>query len=417
MDALLGLFLLVATVCALALVIGALPMRRRTKALLQVGLALRVLGGLAYLYVIGAVYGVGDYLAYFSQGVELARGATLSEAGSLFDLTIWTGGRWWGTGFVERLTGVVVLLIGPTLPGAFILFSLVSYVGIVAMGLAFHRAYPLIPVERYFVWIALFPSLWFWPAALGKDALVLCGVGLATLGFVGKRGHPRWLLLAFGVALVFAIRPQVAATLILALALGQWLGAGLRWTPMRMLQGALFVAVGVGVISMSSGALGVELFNPDEVETYLGGKAEDLNRGGSALGGETVNPWLAPINVLFRPFFWEARGITTLLAATEVLVLWGLAWYRRREIKAFVRGHRKSRLFWTGVVFILAYATALGMSLTNVGIIARQRVHILPFIFMAFAGASAPARSGRHRRRAQNQPPSVSNPTRAPVKV
>ena len=216
--------------------------------------------------------------------------------------------------------------------------------------------------------------------------------------------------MALGVALVFAIRPQVAATLAFGLAAGQWLGSGLRWTPMRMLQGALFLAIGVGIVSMAGGALGLELFNPEEVEGYFDEKAAGLNIGGSALGVEKVDPWLAPINVLFRPFIWEARGVTTLLAAIEVLVLWGLAWRRRQDIKAFVRAHRKTRLFWMGVVFTLFYATALGMSLTNVGIIARQRVHILPFVFLFFAGAGPRAAPKRRAPMLQSQRRRVVQP-------
>ena len=41
---------------------------------------------------------------------------------------------------------------------------------------AFRRTYPELPPERYGAWVFLFPSLWFWSAALGKDALLLCGV-------------------------------------------------------------------------------------------------------------------------------------------------------------------------------------------------------------------------------------------------
>lgn len=395
-ESTLGLLLILGSVVVLGLLISRLRLRSKVRRLLLAGMVLRILGGLSYLFLIGGYYGGGDYTLYFREGAELAHSAFTGEEGSIWDPTIWTEGRWWGTRLVSRVTGLLFILTGPTLPGAFIVFSLVSYVGIVAMGLAFHRVYPHVPVERYFIWIALFPSLWFWPTALGKDAIVLCGVGLAALGFVGKRNRPRWLLMALGVALVFCIRPQVAATLGFALAVGQWLGSGLRWTPMRMLQGVLFLVVGVGIVSMAGGALGIELFSPQEVEGYFDDKASGLNRGGSAMGVEKVDPWMAPINVLFRPFVWEARGVTTLLAAIEVLVLWGLAWRRRQDIKAFVRAHRRTRLFWLAVVFTLVYATALGMSLTNVGIIARQRVHILPFVFLFFAGAG-----GERKRRAR----------------
>jgi hypothetical protein len=384
----LGLLLVVAMALLGGVLISQLRVRRPVRRLVLAGYVLRIAGGLTYLFLIGGYYGGGDYLLYFREGSELAASAFTGGPGSIWDPAIWTEGRWWGTYFVARVTGLLFVGTGPTLPGAFIVFSLVSYLGIVAMGWAFHRAYPHIPLERYLVWIVLFPSLWFWPTALGKDAIVLCGVGLAALGFVGKRNHPNWLLMAFGVALVFMIRPQVAATLVFALMMAQWLGSGLRWTPMRMLQGVLFLAVGVGVVSLAGGALGLELFSPEEVEGYLDSRAAVSARGGSAIGGEgSVAPWLAPINTLFRPFPWEAGGVTSLLASLEVVVLWAVAWRRRQEIKAFVRAHRKTRLFWLAVVFVVVYATALGMSLSNIGIIARQRVHILPFVFLFFAGA------------------------------
>ena len=284
LDSAVGLLLVLSAVLLIGVVVAQLRTSRRLRWLLVLGLVLRVLGGLVYLYVIGGAYGGGDYELYFREGAILAGSLDRGGPGSLLDPDIWTGGRWWGTGFVGRITGVVLVGIGPTLPGAFIVFSLIGYVGIVAAGLAFHRAYPDVPLERYFVWIALFPSLWFWPAALGKDAVVLCGVGLATLGFVGKRDRPRWLLMTLGVAIVFCIRPQVAATLMFALGLGQWLGTVSRWTLSRTAQGAVFVAIGVGVIVMSSGALDVALFSPDEVEVYLDSRAAVSTRGGVRSG-------------------------------------------------------------------------------------------------------------------------------------
>ncbi len=119
----------------------------------------------------------------------------------------------------------------------------------------------------------------------------------------------------------------------------------------------------------------------------------DTRAAGSTIGGSAIDApgantavWLAPITTLFRPFPWESSGLTSHLAAAEVVALWLLAWYRRRRIAAFFRTYRQTPLFWMAVVFILVYATALGMSIGNVGIIARQRVHILPFVLMFFAG-------------------------------
>lgn len=383
-----GFLLVLAGVAACAFLISRSRLTVSVRRLLVAGLAIRLVGSLAYLHGIGAAYGGGDYLLYYREGLQLADTAFTGGAYSIWDPDIWIRDSWWGTSFVTRVTALLLVIIGPTLSGAFIVYALLSYVGILGVAFAFYRAYPAIPLERYLLLVALFPSLWFWPAAVGKDALVLCGVGLATLGFVGRRARPQWALMAVGVGLVFCIRPQVAATLVFSLGAAQWLGAGLHWTLGNIVRGALFVGVGVWVLSLAAGALNVELFNSDEVEDYLASRSEVSAIGGSAMevAEEGVSPWLATVTTLFRPFLWEARGLTAFLAALEMVVFWGIAWSRRRHINAFIRTQRRTRLFWFAAVFVVVYATALGMSISNLGIIARQRVHILPFLFLFFVG-------------------------------
>jgi len=158
--------------------------RHPERVLLIFGLALRVIGAMLYLSVMGDYYGGGDYVAYFRDGSQFASSAAGLQAA--LDPDYWLAGRWWGTRFVSRVTGVLFMVFGTSLPLAFLAFSLIGYGGIVALWLAFRRAFPNEASERYLAWIVLFPSLWFWPAALGKDALVLCGIGIATLGFVGR---------------------------------------------------------------------------------------------------------------------------------------------------------------------------------------------------------------------------------------
>lgn len=378
-DGAFGLVFVAAATLLLAVLIGQTPLRPVVKRLLLAGLALRVCGALLYLYLVGAVYGGGDYLLYYGDGLEYAAGV---RAWGFSDSV-----QWWGTPLTIQVTGALLLLIGPTLPGAFIVFAVVGYGGLVALVLAFHRAWPDLEIDRYLGWVALFPSLWFWPAALGKDAIVLLGVGIATLGFVGRRSQPGWIALVCGIAIVFAIRPQVAAVLSLAMAAAYWMATFRTPGFWRMVQGTALVAAGALVVTLASGQLGVDLFDPGEVGAYAEGSGHASAYGGSAIGGteDGTSIFLAPVNVLMRPFPWEARGPMELLAAAEILVLWVALLWRRRAIATFVRERRRAPLFWLGILFILSYALALGVSAGNVGIIARQRVHILPFALMFIA--------------------------------
>jgi hypothetical protein len=388
----------------------------RFKRLIILGLWLRVVGAIVYLYFVESYYGAGDYNHYFRKGLEYSELLFQDGIDAFLDSF---HGRWWGTSFMEHFTGIILSFIGPSLSGAFVVCAALSYAGIVGIVLGFARAFPYADSAPFNIMVILFPSLWFWPAALGKDALVLCGVGLATYGYIGWRDRPLWFPLSVGIGLIFCIRPQVAATIVFAFVAGFWLGGSRQWTANRVLQGVLLLAAGIGVITLSGGALGIEMFDPDQVEDYLDRESSVSTRGGSAIEG-SVTPWLAPINTLFRPFPWEAGSVTSILAAGEVVILWGMAWYRRRHIAAFVRMHRGSRLFWMALIFVAVYSTAMGMAIGNIGIIARQRVHVLPFLLMFIAGApqkqaSPPRNADRRVRLPHKTTRPLPQPSQMPI--
>jgi hypothetical protein len=271
-------------------------------------------------------------------------------------------------------------------------------VGIVALAAAFHRACPGIAVERYLVWVVLFPSLWYWPAAVGKDALILAGIGLATLGYVGRNARVSWLPLLCGFSLLFAVRPQVAALLTFTMAGAHAVSLVKQWTLPRLAQACILAAACFAAVVFASKALGVPLTSLDAVEVYLDRGATVSGFGGSAIeaGGATLaGMLLAPVNVLLRPFPWEARGVAGALAAVEILALWGLVFVFRRNARAFVRQYRSGRLFWLSVFFIVAYVLLAGMALSNIGLIARQRVHVFPFLFIFLTGQVVRHRTAR----------------------
>jgi hypothetical protein len=357
---------------------------------LLIGLGTSVLGSLLYLNLVGTYYGGGDYLLYFRDGQRYA--SLLLEQGwsaAFAELTREGAVRWWGTRFTSFLSGLLFSAIGASLPSASIVFGLAGFAGTVAIWAAARRAIPTIDGERTLLWLVLYPSLWFWPGILGKDAIVLFGVGVASLGLAGKNGRIRWGLLVLGVAAVFVIRPQVAATVVFALVAGLWLATAHYFTFGRAFQGTLLVGAGIGVVLLAGGNLGVQFFEVQDVVEYVDSRAAVSQQGGGSIEGadKGIALWLAPVNVLFRPFPWEVSGPTGLLASIEMLVLWVLIWRRRRDVRGFIRDNRDSPLVWFAIVFILVYATALGASIGNFGIIARQRVHILPFLILFAAGA------------------------------
>jgi hypothetical protein len=292
-------------------------------------------------------------------------------------------------------SGFVLTLIGPTMLGEFIVFSLFSFLGLVALVLAFQRARPEVASSRYATWLLLCPSLWFWPASVGKESLMLLGIGLATLGFIGKFGRIRLLPFLAGVALLLSVRPQVAAVLVVCAALAQWITLRGGWSFGRVLQGVIILGIGLTIVAYSGREVGIESFDVEGLQQYVTADPSRRVGGGSSIEAVSVG-WstapLAAINVFLRPFPWEVDNVMMLLSSAEMAALWVLLWWRRRNVVAAMRSWRSSRLVAFALAFTVVYAVALGVMMSNLAIIARQRIFIFPFLILLLEAVPAAQR-------------------------
>lgn len=395
-----GFLVSVGLIVIIALVVSASGMPRKLKYLVYAALFLRVAGSIARYVILFEFYGgSGDARLYYARGLEYSRRFIQFDLSPFYDQALWLRGQWTGTSFVSFPSGVVLTAIGPSLLGEFVIFSLFAFLGLIGFVVAFHRVHPEIELTKYARWLWLFPSLWYWPSSVGKDSMILLGMGLSIWGFVGKNGRMNWILLATGILLIFVIRPQVAAVLILSLVLAHWLSLGGDWTLRKKLQGAAILLTGMGGLWLSLNHMGVSGFDVDGIQGYMEEQSEGASAGGSAVGSVRVGPAgipMALINVLARPFIWEARNIMALISAVEILGFWTIVWLRRDNFVHALKTWRADPLLRVALPFIVIYAMTLGMLLMNLGIIARQRVFLFPLLFLFVEASPAPA--GRRRR-------------------
>jgi hypothetical protein len=97
-----------------------------------------------------------------------------------------------------------------------------------------------------------------------------------------------------------------------------------------------------------------------------------------------------------------------LFSAVEILGFWTIVWFRRDHFVNALRGWRSDRLLRLAIPFILMYAITLGMVVANLGIVARQRVFLFPFLFLLVEACprrqSLPASKGRWLPQARDRP-------------
>lgn len=341
----------------------------------------RLLGSVARYEVLERFYsGVGDAKRYFGYGVIHA--ASLRSLDFSFLAPPETR-HWWGTRFLENLSAFVVLLVGDNIRSAFLAFALMSLAGATLCALAFRNAGH--DERAYAGWVLLWPSLCFWPSSIGKDAVMMLGIGLCVYGYVGLRGRLRLLPLGLGVALLTCIRPHIAVIVGFALIAAELLGntdrEGGWW------RGLLMAGLGAAAAVIGLSQFGLDVSDLEGIQEQFERGAARTAKGGSAItpsSGVAAIP-MALVNCLMRPFPWEAHHVFALFASLEVWAFWAYVGIRRRALREALVGWRQDRMVRFSLPVGLLLAFFYGLAMSNLGIIARQRVVILPFLFVLVA--------------------------------
>lgn len=306
-----------------------------------------------------------------------------------------------GTGFSGSLppliygigTNVVVWLIHwvtSILPAYFHLLEMLwSFVGLIAV-YAFYRGWRWLEPglsANFLLWIGLFPGILFWSSILGKDPIVLLGVGLYFYGIakwsVERRLVPM-ILAILGVVMASAIRPWMAVILVAPLAAFPLTGKQLRTWQKGML---LVLVVAGGLYSIR---VFLAFFHINDVENLVrvsnavghswaqGGSALHFSRA-TGIGGIIKFLPLGMFTALFRPLPGDVMnvfGTVVGLLNAGILILTLMAVCKTR-LKAL----KSSRFLWM-VLLVLTWSAMYALpSSQNLGTAVRFRLQILPVLW------------------------------------
>ncbi|GAA6524410.1 hypothetical protein [Intrasporangium sp. DVR] len=367
--------------------------------LLVLALAAKILGTLVRYAVAYVVYeGAADaerYNLYAAAHYQLWRQGSIQ----------WEVAGARGTQYMEFITTVIYTVIGPSPLAAFVVFASFAFWGQYLLYRAFCVALPWANARRYALLVLLLPSMLYWPSSIGKEAWLMLFVGVTALGAAKLFAHRSGavVLLAVGAAGTGIIRPHIALLLFAGLAVAQlFRPTGERSTDILSKLGGLLVvgAVTVVLTTQSAAMLGIDDLSWQAISESVDFRQEQTAQGGSSFSPVPVTSVIgipiAVITILFRPLPWEAQNAQLLLQSIEGLVLLAItvrAWPAIRRLPQVMRQHAY-------VVFAMTYSMAFVVAFSgfgNFGILARQRVLMLPFFFilLALTPANAPQSPAR----------------------
>jgi len=376
--------------------VGAIPTTypAAVRRLIAAGVLLHLAGSVLRMSLMVVWYGRGDFLAYYADGLDIAESLRRFDTGPFF-----ASPESWGTAFVQRVSGLVLFVVGPSIRAEFAIFAMFGTQGLILMAVSGARAFRGASARRIFLLLLAWPSLVFWPSSIGKEALMLLSVGLLVYGWWGDGRQVKWAPLAGGIGLAMFIRPHIALMFGIAVGVAEWLAPFRRMTAGRLARGVVLLAAAIFVGALSLRQLGIEA-NQEAIQTFIADRSARTAQGGSAFSspsGAIAVP-LAFVNVLGRPFLWEAHNALAILSSLEVVFFWALLWRRRADVRLMVRHWRENRLLLLLVPLTAVLILFYGALVSNMGILARQRVVVLPLMFLiAEAAPSFRRRSGTDR--------------------
>jgi hypothetical protein len=364
----------------------------RLAQLLMLALILKLFGSLLRYWVAIYVYhGLADAVGYHADGTTLAMDF---RAGN-FDTGLATLSS---TDFIRFFTGVIYTITGPSIYAGFLLYSWLAFWGMFYLYRAFTIAVPDGNRRSYARLLFFMPSMLYWPSSIGKEAWMLFSLGIAAYGVARLLSGRTWrglALAAIGLYLATLVRPHVGGMAVLGMVVAYLIGrAPRRRGPLgsiaKLFALAALMTVAVLLFGRIQSYLVEKGIDPAEgVNSVLAESARRTNAGGSSFQASSSSPSVASlpyatVTILFRPFPFEAHNAQAAVTALESTMLLCLTIARRRSIWRAVRGLRRRPY----VAFILVYAAGFVVafaSIANFGILARERVQLLPFFLVLLA--------------------------------
>lgn len=362
--------------------------------LMTAAMAAKLVGSGVRYYVLEVIYdGSGDAGRYHNFAVEIADTWRSLDVPNL--ATVAFGSQ--GTRFIAWVTGLFYAPFEPSQLGGFFIHAFLAFLGQFFFYLAFRTACPESRWKRYAILIFFWPTLVYWPSSIGKESFIILflGIGSWAAAALYRRYEIRWVpLIGVAAFMVSIVRVHVAALLVAAL-----LAAVIvenRKSKDVIPFGRLLILV-AGVAAAVPLVLGVAeefdldltAISADDLEPVFADVGDTTEQGGSSVSGGVIRgPLDIPegvLKVLFRPLPNEANNLQSLVASAEGVILLGLVVW---QVPAMFRNRAQLRKS-PYLIFCLAYVAVFiwGWSaILNLGIMARQRSLVIPFLLALIAG-------------------------------
>ena len=289
-----------------------------------------------------------------------------------------------GTEFVAWLTSFGTS-VGLTFWPISLFYNLAGSIGLIffysAMREATEAVWNRTATKTLVVVCTLIPSMSFWTAGIGKDAIAFLSVGLFLWATVDL--SRRQLVAAAAALIMMSVRPHIAVLMVAAV------GAGTVFVPnVRAATrfGMTALSAGIATIAVPFVLLYTGAGQFSTLKDFITDRQEHNLGGGSSIDISGMNPALRVLSFLFRPLPNEASGFGQLASSADNLILIAITIFGLITIyrSGMIRVFRSSSIT---VIYALSCIIVLSQVTANLGLAAREKWMAVPALMLVILRA------------------------------
>lgn len=316
----------------------------------------------------------GLYYGWFAQGTDTSFYWNLGDIYRQFEFESWLSTYGTHNNFVFFINYPFSKIMGLDFWTGTIIYSSISAWSFVLIYLVGEELLKVEPIKLYGqkIWplILLLPSLHFWSAGIGKDSLVFLFISMFFYGVRDLRKHV--FLVAISMILLYHVRPHMAFIIFISTGLMLLLESKLHLSYKVVFLSLTLIGFAI-IYGTVLEFLKIDEINSENIEVLFDKSSTNLSYGKSYVDMSSYPYLLKVFTFLYRPLFFDAHNLSSLLNSFENLICLILTIRIISKINP-IRAYKKSPVHLKILLFSFVIASfAFAGALSNFGIMVRMK--------------------------------------------
>jgi len=286
----------------------------------------------------------------------------------------------WGTTFGQGVNFIyftlypLVKIFGITYFGSFFFYSFIGLLGY------YYLVKVLMDITKKewtnWFYLLLLPNIHFWSVATGKDSLIFFAISLLFYTYYFNKSWHRYIL---PLLLIAFIRLHILFFLLISFGMMQLV---LNKKIKAAYKFFIFIFLGASFYLLFPFLMQrIGFVDTESIISQLEELESTRAHGGTSLDMSGENLFVKWISYLFRPFFFDARNILSVIISMENIVWIAVFFIIFKNIKKNIVASYRN-VFWFCFFSIFMLTIPAAFLLYNLGIAVRQKTMIVPFLFI-----------------------------------